>query len=82
LLSVTGYPVDSDWELSLAELDLIVGVFRRPDVDSERDGSDENENEAEFGESLHCETCLFEIFIFCSRIGGIRFRGIIPYASS
>ena len=70
--------MDSDRVLSLAEFDLIVCVFRRPDEDCERDGSDENKSEAEFGESLHGETCLFKVFIFCSRIGSIRFRGIIP----
>src|SRR5262249_49877785 len=55
-----GQALDSDWELRIAEFDLIVGVFRRPHVDSERDSGDEYEDR---DESLHGETPLWEIVI-------------------
>jgi hypothetical protein len=47
--------MDSDRKVSFAEFETVVGVFRRPDKDSERDGGDQNENDAEFDESLHGE---------------------------
>jgi hypothetical protein len=53
--------VDSDGELRIPEFDLIVGVFSRPHVDSERDGGDKYEDR---DESLHSETHLWEIVVF------------------
>jgi len=56
--------MDSDRKVSFAKFETVIGVFRRPDKDGERDSGDQNENDAEFGESLHGETPLFETVIF------------------
>ena len=69
--------MDSDRELVFAKFEMVVRVFRRPDIDSERDSSDQNED---CDESLHRETPLFEIVVFCARDRNIRFRGIISCA--
>jgi hypothetical protein len=47
--------MDSDRKVSFAKFETVIGVFRRPDIDSEWDGGDQNENGAEFDESLHGE---------------------------
>jgi hypothetical protein len=49
--------VDSDRKLSFAKFDVVVGVFRRPYVDGERDGGDKNED---CDESSHGETPLMD----------------------
>jgi hypothetical protein len=61
--------MNSDRKVSFAKFETVVGVFRRPNIDSERDGCDQNENEAEFDESLHGETPLFEMVIFAPGLG-------------
>jgi hypothetical protein len=58
-VAFAGQAVDSDRELRIAKFYLIVGVFCRPYIDSEWDGSDENED---CDESLHGETPLLVIF--------------------
>ena len=67
VISVAGDPVDSDRKVRFAKFETVVCVFGRPDVDGEGDGSDENESDAEFGESVHDETPLSEIIVFRAR---------------
>jgi len=76
LLGVAGDPMDPDQEVGLAEFDAVVCVFRRPDVDGERDRGDDNQDEAKHGEYFHSKTPLSEMFVFCARIGVVRFEGI------
>lgn len=74
--------MDSDRKVSFAKFETVVGVFRRPDIDSKRDGGDQNENDAEFGESLHGETPLFEMVIFApglaAFVSGLSYLALAP----